>query len=203
MNQINYNRTLMGKIPEYIVIHDTGNKSKGADATAHFNYFSGGDRGASADFFVDSKQALQANNYNAYYTWHCGDGNGKNGITNANSIGVEICVNSDGDYNEAFKKTVALTKHLMKELNIPAENVVRHFDASGKICPASMQKNNWALWNEFKKQIKEDIKEPDEIILALSQMIEITDKPSAIKAVSEEKQKNSSLYWMLYKIVNK
>ena len=153
--QIAYNKTTRSQRPQYIVIHDTGNKNKGANAEAHFNYFNNGDRQASADFFVDDKQILQVNDYNTYYTWHCGDGKGKNGITNANSIGIEICVNSDGTYDIAFQNAVALTKQLMTELNIPIDRVVRHYDASGKNCPASMSANNWALWNTFKAQLKQ------------------------------------------------
>ena len=155
--QIAYNKTKRSQRPQYIVIHDTGNKNKGANAEAHFNYFNGGDRQASADFFVDDKQILQVNDYNTYYTWHCGDGKGKNSITNANSIGIEICVNSDGNYDIAFQNAVALTKQLMTELNIPIDRVVRHYDASGKNCPASMSANNWALWNTFKVQLQSHI----------------------------------------------
>ena len=148
--QIAYNKTKRSQKPKYIVVHDTGNSGKGANAKAHFNYFNGGDRGASADFFVDDKEALQVNDYNTYYTWHCGDGKGKNGITNSNSVGIEICINSDGDYNKAVMRAQALVAKLMKELNIPLSNVVRHYDASGKICPNSMSKNNWQAWNTFK-----------------------------------------------------
>ena len=155
--QIAYNKTKRSQRPQYIVIHDTGNKNKGANAEAHFNYFNGGDRQASADFFVDDKQILQVNDYNTYYTWHCGDGKGKNGITNANSIGIEICVNADGNYDVAFQNAVALTKQLMTEMNIPIDRVVRHYDASGKNCPASMSANNWALWNTFKVQLQSHI----------------------------------------------
>ena len=43
----------------------------------------------------------------------------------------------------------------MKELNIPAERVIRHYDASRKNCPASMRNNNWAKWKEFKQLITE------------------------------------------------
>ena len=78
------------------------------------------------------RKSLQVNDYAKYYTWHCGDGKGKYGITNSNSIGIEICINSDGNYNIAFQNAVELTKHLMKELNIPIERVVRHYDASRK-----------------------------------------------------------------------
>lgn len=154
--QIGYNRSKRTQSIRYIVIHDTGNTGRGANASAHFNYFNGGDRSSSADFFADDKQVLQINDYTKYYTWHCGDGKGKYGITNANSIGIEICINSDGDYNAAFQNAAELTKHLMKELNIPLERVVRHYDASRKNCPASMRKNGWALWAEFKKRITEN-----------------------------------------------
>ena len=151
--QIAYNRTPRTQKPVYIVIHDTGNTGKGANANAHFNYFNGGNRNASADFFVDDSQVLQVNDYTHYYTWHCGDGKGKYGITNRNSVGIEICVNSDSNYDVAFCKTVELTKYLMKELNIDIDHVVRHYDASHKNCPASMNKNGWALWDEFKKSL--------------------------------------------------
>ena len=154
--QIAYNRVARTSKIKYIVIHDTANAKEGADADAHFNYFNGGNRNSSADFFVDDKKILQVNDYTKYYTWQVGDGNGKYGITNQNSIGVEICINADGDYDEAFKNAIKLTKYLMKELNISEENVVRHFDASKKICPASMSEKEWAKWYEFKKALKEE-----------------------------------------------
>ena len=154
--QIAYNRTRRSQKPIYIVIHDTGNTGKGANANSHFNYFNGGDRGSSADFFVDDTQALQVNDYDTYYTWHCGDGRGRYGITNANSIGVEICINSDGNYAAAVQNAVTLTKQLMRELNIPLERVVRHYDASRKNCPGSMSKNNWAQWYAFKQKLTEE-----------------------------------------------
>lgn len=153
--QIQYNRTKRtGKI-SYIVIHDTGNKGKGANADAHFNYFNGGDRNASADFFVDSEKVLRINDYNTYATWHVGDGKGKYGITNQNSVGIEICVNEDGNYEEAVKKAICLTKFLMQKLNIPVERVVRHYDASRKNCPASMTE---ADWKAFQNKLREEQK---------------------------------------------
>ena len=150
MKQIAYNKSARTAEIKYIVVHDTGNTNKGADAEAHFKYFNTADRSSSADFFVDDGQSLQVNDYNKYYTWHCGDGKGKYGITNNNSVGVEICVNSDGDYEKAYNNAVTLVKSLMKELNISAENVVRHYDASRKTCPSSMSGNGWELWSKFK-----------------------------------------------------
>jgi len=151
--QITYNRVARTSGIKYIVIHDTGNAKKGADADAHYNYFNGGNRNSSADFFVDDKKILQVNDYTKYYTWQVGDGKGKYGITNQNSLGIEICVNADGDYEKAFNNAVELTKYLMKELDIPVERVVRHYDASRKNCPASMSGSNWARWKEFKEKL--------------------------------------------------
>ncbi len=140
---------------EQIVVHDTGNTDKGADAERHYQYFNGGNRDSSADVFVDDRQAIKVNDWNKYYTWHCGDGHGKYGITNGNSVGVEMCINSDGDYDRAFKRTVEVVKELMQTLGVDADHVVRHYDASRKDCPMSMSGNGWARWNEFKKRITE------------------------------------------------
>lgn len=134
---------------KYIVIHDTGNKNKGANAEAHFKYFNGGNRNASAHYFVDETQVLQLVEDDVA-SWAVGDGKSKYGISNSNSISIEICVNSDGNYGVAVQKTIELTKHLMDKHNIPIENVVRHYDASRKNCPASMSKNDWEAWKAFK-----------------------------------------------------
>jgi N-acetylmuramoyl-L-alanine amidase CwlA len=154
IKQIAYNRSNRnGKKIEYIVVHDTGNSSKGANAQVHYKYFNGGDRGSSADFFVDDKETICINDYHKYYTWHCGDGRGKYGITNSNSIGVEICINVDGDRQKAITNTVTLVKELMRELDIPVERVVRHYDASRKNCPNSMSGNDWFEWQCFKNSL--------------------------------------------------
>lgn len=156
--QIAYNRTTRTTKPKYIVVHDTGNTGKGADADAHFRYYNGGDRKSSADIFVDDTQILKINDYNKYYTWHCGDGKGKYGITNANSVGVEICINADGNYDKAVKNAIKAVRNLMKELNIPIERVVRHYDASRKTCPATMSANSWKAWKSFKEQLADEKK---------------------------------------------
>ena len=168
--QIAYNRSIRTQEIKYIVIHDTGNTSKGANAESHFKYWNSGNRQSSADFVVDKDQALQINDYFKYYTWHCGDGSGKYGISNANSIGIEICINSDRYYDVAWDKTVELTRYLMSELGIPDNRVVRHYDASRKNCPATMSANNWAKWNLFKSAI---INEQIQEVLTMGQYDEL------------------------------
>ena len=164
----NFSKRTEGKI-KYIVIHDTGNKRSGADANAHFNFFNGGDRQSSAHYFVDDKQILRVVK-DSDKSWHCGDGRGLNGITNDNSIGIEMCINSDGDFNKTYLHTLKLTKYLMKKYNIPLENVVRHYDASRKICPNIWKENNWAKWDKFKQDLKQIDKEQKDYTNTITQL---------------------------------
>ena len=140
---IHFNKSSRGgrKI-RYIVIHDTGNPSPGADALAHFRYFGGGNRKASAHYFIDEKGVVQIIE-DAESAWHCGDGRGRYGITNSNSIGIELCINSGNDRRATLDYARELVRELMAFYNIPKSHVVRHYDASRKICPGSMSKNHW------------------------------------------------------------
>lgn len=90
---------------------------------------------------------------------------------NANTIGIEMCCNCDGNSKnaedpkwwfttETQEACVWLVKKLMKELNIPVENVIRHYDAVNKTCPAPYVHNNnyrtsWT-WDEFKAKLTEN-----------------------------------------------
>lgn len=69
---IRYNFNANANTPRYLVIHDTGNPSKTADANAHYNYFSGGNRGASAHYFVDQNRIVQIIK-DRDAAWHVGE----------------------------------------------------------------------------------------------------------------------------------
>jgi N-acetylmuramoyl-L-alanine amidase len=150
---IKFNFTPDANTPVYIVVHDTGNFRNGANAEMHYKYFNEGDKQASAHFFVDETQVLQVIEIKDK-SWHCGDGKNKYGINNANSIGVEICVNSDGDYAKAVANAEDLVTKLMIDCKIPIEKVVRHYDASRKNCPQTMNNNgDWSKWVTFKNNV--------------------------------------------------
>lgn len=123
------------------------------------------------------------NDYIKNYAWHCGDGHGKYGITNGNSVGVEMCINRDGNYGRAFSNTQEIVKMLMDELKIDPDHVVRHYDASRKNCPASMSANGWAKWKEFKEKLKSED-------LTMSQYEELNQKidrlTDAVNRIAEE-----------------
>ncbi|MDO5061739.1 MAG: N-acetylmuramoyl-L-alanine amidase [Peptostreptococcaceae bacterium] len=152
LSKFNHSSRRGSKI-KYLVIHDTGNRRKGADAIAHAKYFGRANRNASAHYFVDDHNIVQIV-ADEQASWHCGDGRGRNGITNENSIGIEMCINSDGDYDLAFVNTAVLIAKLMDKHKIPISRVVRHYDASGKICPQSMYAHNWQEWEELKSLVE-------------------------------------------------
>ena len=138
--------------PIYIVIHETAGYEAGIDAEQIYKYWNRDpDAKTSTHFIVDENKTLQLLELN-WKGWHVGDNDGHSDITNSNSIGIEICVNEDGDYVAARARTIRLVKYLMRELNIDADHVVRHYDASGKFCPEIMMRHP-ELWDDFKSQI--------------------------------------------------
>lgn len=138
-----------GQEVKFIVIHYVGAVSS---AKNNCIYFCGGNRRASAHYFVDSEiwQCIPESKA----AWHCGGGlldtgramnQGNRGATyfhvctNYNSIGIELCCHKKNGMvvptPTAIETAAPLVKHLMKKYGIPASHVIRHFDVNGKICP--------------------------------------------------------------------
>ena len=178
-----------GRKVKYLAIHYTAGGSSGKGrARAIKSVFE--KRQASADFAVDDFEMVQFNpDIKNYYCWAVGDKKSasEGGATvkdgkNSNTISIEICsnlkkgasvekANHEGwYYTEASLENAAkLAKILMKKYDIPVENVVRHYDISGKLCPGIIgwndgplyktdgtktnQKNNSEKWLEFKKRL--------------------------------------------------
>lgn len=157
---------------EYIVIHYVGALG---DARANTEYYKSYDISASADFWVGfGGDVWQGNDYYNYYSWHCGGGlQGSGGHTfyqkckNSNSIGIEMCVRKRStktmnatDKDWYFEKatvdaTVDLVRQLMVELDIDADHVIRHYDCTGKLCPAPYVHDENA-WKTFKARLTAD-----------------------------------------------
>ena len=150
----------------YIVIHYTG-----AEGTAKNNvdYFNGGNRNASADFFVSQNGEIWQYNpdLKRYYSWHCGGGrqSSKGGTfygrcKNANSIGIELCTHKGADgwifYDATIEAARILVRYLMEEYGVKQANVIRHYDVNGKYCPNVY---GWlsppTKWDKFKASLSE------------------------------------------------
>ena len=149
---INYTKGVVVK-PEYLVIHETANRNIGADANAHYRYWSTNPTAnASTHFVVDSKEIYQMLDL-SNMAWHVGDNRGYSEIYNTNSLGIEIAVNADGDYMLARKYTIALSALIMRSLDMEINQLVRHYDASGKDCPYYMLAQP-ELWIDFVNQVE-------------------------------------------------
>lgn len=149
-----YNISKRIEAVKYIVVHYTGSgTSSSGSAKANCQYFGGGDRQSSAHYFVDDGGVWEYADPKEYYTWHCGDGHGKYGISNSNSIGIEVCMNYDRPFTETEIRYLAeLVRLLIVKFNVPVERVVRHYDASRKLCPLYYAKRN-EEWNKLHKLI--------------------------------------------------
>ena len=138
---------------KYIVVHYVGAVST---AKNNSDYFKSVYRGASAHYFVDDNDIYRVVK-DEDTAWHCGTtGKYYSNCRNSNSIGIEMCCyNNNGtlDISENIvNKTIELVKELMSKYNVPAENVIRHYDVTHKCCPAPFV-NNPSRWNDFKSKL--------------------------------------------------
>ena len=70
------------------------------------------------------------------------------------SIGIEICVNSDGNFDKARDNAAWLTAKLLKEHNLTIGAVKQHHDFApdGKNCPQTIRDKG--LWNNFLQAVQ-------------------------------------------------
>ncbi|WP_426553965.1 N-acetylmuramoyl-L-alanine amidase [Bacillus velezensis] len=141
-----HNRPGYAMDPAYITVHNTANTARGANAAMHARYEKNPETPTSWHFTVDEKEIYQHLPLNEN-GWHAGDGN--RGTGNRKSIGIEICENSDGDFEKAVSNAQWLIKKLMKEQGISLANVVPHQHWSGKYCPHKLLDR----WDSFKAGI--------------------------------------------------
>ena len=186
---------------KYITIHQTGNTIKGSDAIAHGKLIMNGYR-ATWHYTVDDKNIVKHFNENIQ-CWHCGDGKGKG---NTESIGIELCINEDGDYIKTIENGVELVKYLMNKYSIPINKVVQHNYWSGKNCPKEIRKGREGItWSKFLELIKNVKNNREEIIKNGSNESDYITKIAldVIKGIygnGEERKEN--LYKTIQKRVN-
>ena len=139
----NYTRGRAGNPINTIVVHYTG-----TSASAHNNllYFSRNGAAASAHYFIDRDGTLCQSVSEGDTAWHAGSW-----VTNQHSVGIE-CVSAGEDFTEAQVATLAsLVQDLMARYGIPEGSVIRHYDVTGKLCPAPYV--DGAKWAALKARI--------------------------------------------------
>lgn len=134
----------------WIVVHESGmpTETQNAEFLAKLqwnNAYVKAGREASWNYQVDAYNIYQSFD-DKVMCWHAGDGMSP-GSGNSNGIGIEMCINQDGNYEGAMHNDAKLVAYLMNKYNLGMENVKRHFDFSGKECPSYMIRTG--RWNEF------------------------------------------------------
>ena len=77
---------------------------------------------------------------------------------NSDTLSIECCHPDDsGKFTDAtYQSAVSLTAWLCKRFDLTADDVIRHYDVTGKICPKYFVDHEDA-WSQFKTDIEEAI----------------------------------------------
>lgn len=140
---------------KYLVLHETDNFSAGANAAAHNSYIHQAETAESWHYTVDDHEIYHhlPDNEAGY---HAGDGTKKNS-GNMTGIGIEMCVNEDGDYEKTLQNAQKLCARLLLEYDLKPKALRKHEDFSGKVCPAKLI--NDGRWEEFCDGVAQQYKE--------------------------------------------
>ena len=142
---------------KFIVIHETGNPSEGADAKAHSDYLLNGGEGTTSWHYTVDDHEIYHHIPDSEVSWNAGDRRQEPG-GNMNGIGIEMCVNSDGNYEQTLINTEKLCARLLIEYDLnPSKALKKHQDFSGKICPSTLI--NSGRWDEFCSAVTAKYKE--------------------------------------------
>lgn len=158
----------------YPVIHFTANKTSKAINEAKF-YRDTNKRSAGAHYFVDSTSAYESisplkiayavggSRYTDYKT--TGGASLYKKVTNSNSVSIELCSTNGVISDATINNCIELLYHLKSIYpNLDLTKVCRHFDVTGKYCPASYydgkyhSDDKWigknpTAWNNFKAKL--------------------------------------------------
>lgn len=154
----NHNKGRRGQAIKYIVVHYTSGSMRAYPAALrNCKFFASANRNASAHYFIDEGDTIYQSVLDEDTAWSVG---AKKYVhpecRNHNSVNIEVC--SDGMFSE--KEIVNLrwlVKKLQKKYGIPDDRVIRHFDVTGKSCPAYYVDET--RWQELKERILSNVSE--------------------------------------------
>ena len=122
-----------------IVVHFTATLASARNNATYFSRNEG--QGASAHYFVDDiTPEIYQSVAEGDTAWHAG-----NWLMNCRAVGIEV-VSAGEDFSATeIAKLAWLVKRLMAKYGIGASGVIRHYDVTGKLCPAPyVSASKWA-----------------------------------------------------------
>ena len=134
-----------------IVIHYVGNP--GTTAQNNRDFFDKDETEVSSHFVVGLKGEI----IQCLPLW---ERSAASNDRNKDTISIEVChPDGTGKFNDAtYTSVVKLTAWLLKETGLSGDNVIRHYDVTGKLCPIYYV-NNPDKWEAFKKDVKTSLAE--------------------------------------------
>lgn len=155
--------------PTYITVHGTDNRGSGANARAHSNLLrTGGLKGPhnSLGYVIWHFTVDDHSTYQHLPTNERGEHADYNGPGNRSSIGIEICMNRDGNLDAATDRCARLVAALMNRHGIPISHVVPHYHwdmvryddgkrLGHKACPSFLMDNGrpGKKWEAFRARV--------------------------------------------------
>lgn len=156
-NRVSFGR---GNPRNYLTIHQTGNTDEGSNAMAHHRLQARSGVGYGWHWQVDDEMAIQTHDH-SFKIWNAGDGRGKG---NTESISIEICVNSDGNYKKSVENGAKLAAMILKKENIDISRMVQHNYWSGKDCPHEIRYGKDGItWTDFVNKVKNYLEDDEEV----------------------------------------
>ena len=147
------NYTPGGNSCAYVVVHNTANT---ASAYNEACYAHNSQHASSYHYVLDGTDIYQTlSDYDT--AWAVGAWSGATQlIRNNQSISIEVCSAGTEFTNDEIVQLRYLVQKLMSTHNIPASNVVRHYDChtGHKACPAAYVNNDawYELWSQITKE---------------------------------------------------
>ncbi len=143
---------------KYLVIHYVGATGDARNNAKYYSTTPG--IGASAHYFIGHGPSPEvwASVAETDTAWHCGANRYVHpDCRNDNSIGVELCCHKDAAGvwyfdAETVDAAVALCRDIVARYGIDKTHVLRHYDVTGKTCPAPFVHDGNA-WEDFKSRI--------------------------------------------------
>ena len=118
----------------YITIHETDNRSSGADSAAHSNLLVNDTSDMTGWHYTVDDHSIYHNIPDNEIGWNAGDNRTDPG-GNMNGIGIEMCVNLTNDFNQTIRNTASLAAKLLVTYDLKVDDVRLHADFMDKVCP--------------------------------------------------------------------
>ncbi len=137
---------------KYIVLHETGNSAEGADAKRHAMYLRYNNEEDTSWHYTVDETEIYHHIPDGEVAWHASD-RLKNPGGNRNGIGIELCVNRDGDFEATFDNAARLVAVLLDAYGLDSSAIRQHADFTNKNCPETIR--DTGRMEEFRELVEQ------------------------------------------------